>query len=170
MIDTFFTRLSRGIELALAAALVFAVCLNFYNVIERYVFSTALGWADEVQVYIMVWTAFLGAVVVTWRNMHLRMDVLLKMFPPGLQRAIQVFEALVMVLLAGFVAWQSSLYAERMRSVGKLTDVAQMPAWIPHSAVGLGFALILVIALVRLVRVLRPGPAPAVEAPKEAPL
>ena len=169
MIDTFFTRLSRGIELLLAAALVFAVCLNFFNVVERYVFSTAIGWADEAQVYIMIWMAFLGAVVVTWRNMHLRMDVLVKMFPPWLQRTLQVLEALAMVVLCGFVAYQSTLYAQRMYAIGKVSDVARIPSWIPHSAIGIGFGLILLIALVRLFRVFRPG-APVSAPAKDAAL
>jgi hypothetical protein len=53
-----------------------------------------------------------------------------------------------------------------MHAFGKLSDVAQMPSWIPHSAIALGFALILAIALLRLARLFRPG-APPLPMPAE---
>jgi TRAP-type C4-dicarboxylate transport system permease small subunit len=68
MIDSVFEKLTRAIERALAVAFVFAVCLNFANVIGRYVLDRSLLGADEVQIYIMVCMAFLGAVVVSWRK------------------------------------------------------------------------------------------------------
>jgi TRAP-type C4-dicarboxylate transport system permease small subunit len=160
MIDSFFDRLTRGIELVLGAALVFAVALNFINVVERYGFDTSIIWSEEVQVYIMIWMAFLGAVVATWRGIHLRMDMLLRRFTPGWQKAVQILEVLTMTVLSGLVVYQSGYYAERMYAIGKVSDVARMPSWIPHSAISVGFALILVIALVRLVRLFRPGAGP----------
>ena len=42
------------IERALAVAFVFAVCLNFANVIGRYAIGHSILGADEVQIYIMV--------------------------------------------------------------------------------------------------------------------
>ncbi|HET7698223.1 MAG TPA: TRAP transporter small permease subunit, partial [Vicinamibacterales bacterium] len=67
--------LARVLEIALALALIGAVLLNFVNVIGRYGFGTTMTIADELQTYTMVWIAFLGAAVVTWRGLHLRMDV-----------------------------------------------------------------------------------------------
>jgi TRAP-type C4-dicarboxylate transport system permease small subunit len=166
MIDRFFDGLTGAIERVLAAALLFAVALNFVNVVERYGFDTSIVWAEEVQVYIMIWMAFLGAVVATWRNVHLRMDMLLRSFPPRVRKAVQMLEALVLTVLSGVVAYHSASYAERMHAFGKLSDVAQMPSWIPHSAIALGFALILAIALLRLARLFRPG-APPLPMPAE---
>ena len=39
------------------------MCLNFANVVGRYVFDYAFLGAEEAQIYIMVWMAFLGAAV-----------------------------------------------------------------------------------------------------------
>ena len=44
--------------------------------VGRYVFGFALNGVDEIEIYILIWIAFLGAAVVTWRGLHLRMDVL----------------------------------------------------------------------------------------------
>ena len=55
--------------------------LNFTNVLGRYLFGISLLGSDEVQVFIMVGMTFLGAAVVTRRNLHLRMDVLVRFMP-----------------------------------------------------------------------------------------
>lgn len=68
-----FDRTMRCLELFLAGMFMIAVALNFINVVDRYVFNRSLFGADEIQIYIMVWITFVGAVVVTWRNQHLRM-------------------------------------------------------------------------------------------------
>lgn len=67
MIVSLFEKLTRAVERTLAVAFVFAVCLNFANVIGRYAIGRSILGADEVQIYIMVCMAFLGAVVVSWR-------------------------------------------------------------------------------------------------------
>jgi len=77
--------MARVIELALALAFIMAVLLNFGNVVGRYLFGVSFLASDEVQVFVMVAMTFLGAVVVTRRNEHLRMDVLVQFMPAGLR-------------------------------------------------------------------------------------
>ncbi len=145
--DAIFEHLTRWIERLLAVAFVVAVCLNFGNVIGRYGFGVTLIWADEVQIYIMIWMAFLGAVVVSWRRMHLRMDLLVKMLPAFWRKCVSFAELAAMIALAGVVTWVSGQYAFAMFKLNRLSDVAQLPMWIPHGGVTLGFSLILLIAL-----------------------
>jgi C4-dicarboxylate transporter DctQ subunit len=140
------------IERLLAAAFIFAVCLNFANVIGRYVIGRSILGADVVQIYIMVWMAFLGAAVVAWRREHLRMDVLVRFLPAGMQKGLRGLEVAVIVLLAGFALVQSVRYTWQMAMLGRTSDVGGIPMWIPHSAVALGFALIAVVALMDLFR------------------
>lgn len=149
MIDRIFERLTLAIERVLAVAFVFAVCLNFANVIGRYVLDRSLLGADEVQIYIMVYMAFLGAVVVSWRRQHLRMDVLVQYFPAWFRQFLRAMEILLVAVLAGFVLVQSSNYAWQMLALDRKSDNAGIPMWVPHGAVALGFGLIALIALWR---------------------
>jgi len=157
MIARAFEALTRAIERALALAFVFAVALNFANVVGRYALGRSIMGADEVQIYIMVCMAFLGAAVVSWRRQHLRMDVLVQFFPRWLRAFLQAAELALVLMLAGFVLVHSSIYAWRMLSLGHLSDNAGIPMWIPHSAVAIGFGLIALIALWRLVLFARDG-------------
>lgn len=161
MIDKLFESLMRFIETLLAVLLVLAVLLNFANVVGRYGFNRAILGADEVQIYMMIWMTFLGAAVVTWRHQHLRMDMLLNALPSFVQTTVRVFEALVLVALSGLVVWQSGSYAQKMFMLGEKSTAAEVPMWIPHSAVVAGFILVLVIALLRAVQLFRRGGAAA---------
>jgi TRAP-type C4-dicarboxylate transport system permease small subunit len=160
LIEKVFDRVARVLELVLAIAFIAAVLLNFTNVVGRYLFGLSLLGSDEVQVFIMVGMTFLGAVIVTHRNMHLRMDVLVRFMPRWLQIALRFAEMLLLIALAGFVLSQSYFYASQMLRIGRTSDMAGVPMWIPHGMVALGFCLILIVAVARL---LRPAPQPAPE-------
>lgn len=139
----------------LAAGFVFAVGLNFANVIGRYVFGQSMIGADEVQIYIMVAMAFLGAAVVSWRGEHLRMDVIAMALPRSMQAILRALEILLVIVLAGFVTTQSVRYAYEMFILDRVSDNAGIPMWIPHGAVALGFGLIALVALWRGIEALR---------------
>ena len=98
-----FDRIARAIELTLALLFIVAVMLNFTNVVGRYLFGISLLGSDEVQVFIMVGMTFLGAVVVTQRNQHLRMDVLVGFMPAPVRTLLRIAEQLLLAVLAGFV-------------------------------------------------------------------
>jgi len=151
MIEKALDRLARIIELVLAFAFIVAVVLNFTNVVGRYLFGLSLLGSDEVQVFIMVAMTFLGAVVVTRRTLHLRMDVLVRFMPGPMQFVLRIAEQVLLILLAGFVLSQSYFYAGQMLRIARTSDMAGVPMWIPHGIVALGFALILLIACWRLI-------------------
>jgi len=154
VIDQAFDRIARAIELALAVAFIMAVILNFTNVVGRYLFGISFLASDEVQVFIMVGMTFLGAAVVTRRHEHLRMDVLVQFMPDVVRLALRIAEQLLLIVLAGFILSKSYFYATQMLRIGRASDMAGIPMWIPHGSVALGFALILLIAAWRLVAVM----------------
>jgi len=150
----------RVIEQALALAFVFAVCLNFANVIGRYVFGRSILGADEVQIYIMVYIAFLGAALATWRRVHLRMDVLVQRLPRAAKATLATLELALVLVLALLVLYVSSNYVEQMAGLDARSQNAGIPMWIPHSAILLGFGLIAVLSILQIVQLFRKEDAP----------
>jgi TRAP-type C4-dicarboxylate transport system permease small subunit len=161
VIDQAFDRVARVIEVALAYAFIVAVLLNFTNVVGRYLLGLSFLGSDEVQIFIMVGMTFLGAAVVTRRNQHLRMDVLVRFLPVPIRVLLRVAEQLLLMTLAGFVLTQSVLYAGQMLRIGRVSDMTGLPMWIPHGTVALGFGLVLIVAAWRLVRMARPLAEPS---------
>jgi TRAP-type transport system small permease protein len=145
-------KVARGLELALAAALIVAVVLNFVNVVGRYGFGRGVFAADELQTYILVYLAFLGAALASWRGVHLRMDVLAQRLPAGMQRMLLWSERVLGAALAALVTWVAWRYVADMYALGARSQTAQLPMWIPHLALVLGFGLIAAIGVLRLVQ------------------
>jgi TRAP-type C4-dicarboxylate transport system permease small subunit len=145
-------RLIRCLELVLAYAFLAAVALNFGNVAGRYLFGQTLLSADELQIFSMVVITFLGAGVVAWRSQHLRMSVLIGALPRPAQQLIAVAELVCMIVLAIFVLCVSSNYAAQMFALGRVSDMANIPMWIPHAIVAIGFGLIAVAGFRYLLR------------------
>jgi len=152
--------LALALERLLGAALIVAVLYNFVNVVGRYVFGQTFLSADEVQIYIMVYIAFLGAAVATWRRMHLRMDVLVHRLPRGVQAALGATELGLVVVLAGFVLYVSSGYVKQMAGLDARSQNAGIPMWIPHSAILLGFGLIALLSILQIVQLFKKGDPP----------
>jgi TRAP-type C4-dicarboxylate transport system permease small subunit len=152
--------LALGMEKLLGLALIVAVVFNFVNVVGRYVFGSTFIAADEVQVYIMVYIAFLGAAVATWRRMHLRMDVLVQRLPRRIRAALAATELALVLVLAAFVLYVSSGYVAQMAGLDARSQNAGIPMWIPHSAIVMGFGLIAVLAVLQIVQLFRKGDAP----------
>jgi TRAP-type C4-dicarboxylate transport system permease small subunit len=152
--------LALGIERLLGVALIVAVLYNFVNVVGRYVFGQTFISADEVQIYIMVYIAFLGAAVVAWRRMHLRMDVLAQRLPHRARSALAVAELLLTLVLAGFVLYVAWGYVRQMAGLDARSHNAGIPMWLPHSAIAIGFGLIAVLSVLQIIQLFRKGDAP----------
>jgi TRAP-type C4-dicarboxylate transport system permease small subunit len=154
-LDKAVDRLVNAVERLLAVALIVAISLNFINVIGRYLAGFTLTGVDEIEIYVLISIAFLGAAVVFWNNAHLRMDVLLNASPAVIRKAVLVAEMGVMLAVASFVALESFFYVERIHALGAVSDIARVPTWIPHSAIFLSFGAMAVMVILRGISILR---------------
>lgn len=146
--------LASAVERILAVALIAGITLNFANVTGRYLIGIPLTGVDEIEIYILIWIAFLGAAVVTWRGQHLRMDVILGTLPPRVRKGVALLESGVLAVIALFVTVQSFRYVERIYALGAVSDIAGVPTWFPHSAVFISFGAMVLIVVIRATRTL----------------
>jgi C4-dicarboxylate transporter DctQ subunit len=105
---------------------------------------------DELQIYLLVALAFFGSVVASVRGQHLRMDVLTRFFPQGINRVLRALEAVGAVVLCGFVCFISTSYALRMAQIGTVSENAHIPMWMPHGVVALAFAALTLVGAAEL--------------------
>lgn len=154
-VDRAFNVATRALEVVLAIAFIVALLLNFINVMGRYLYGFTYLGSDEVQIYIMVWMAFAGAAIVTWRDQHLRMDVVLRCFPSAVQQWITLLTLVVFLVMSVFVVVESSAYVSRLFAMGQTSDMAGIPMWLPHSAILLGFAMMVVMTSAAIFKVAR---------------
>jgi len=124
--------------LALAALLVCS-----YNVFVRYfVPRLTLEAADEVQVYLVIWSVFLALGWSRAADRHVRADLFVAMFAPGFRPSGQHFRRVartrVRAVAAGYgtaVTWQTWSYGDVS------TTSLRFPLWIYSAALPVGALL-----------------------------
>jgi TRAP-type C4-dicarboxylate transport system permease small subunit len=141
--------ISRAVDLILGLGMIAAVLLNFANVLGRYVFGIAIVGADELLIYAMIATIFLGAISVTWKDAHLKLDVLVDGMPPRLQAIARRGAHLVLALLCCIVGYAAAHMAWEMAHFDQRSLAAGLPMVVPHGAVTIGLFLMAFMALLR---------------------
>lgn len=141
----------------LALAFIAAVALNVVNVVTRYGFGFTINVADELQLTVLVFMTFLGAAIVSWRREHLRMDILMTAAPGWLRRTSRLLEFIATAWVCGFIVYQSVSYVSLMFRLGRRSDSGDLPMWIPHSAITIGFGLMTVVLLLQALSAVASG-------------
>ena len=77
-------------RLIIGSMILIGILINIANVIGRYMFLEPIIWAEEIMIYIMVWTVFIGAILVTFDGQHLKMDVFSVMMPSPYKEIINL--------------------------------------------------------------------------------
>src|SRR6202163_421184 len=80
-----------------AICLLVAVALNSANIVGRYVFFSPIASAEEIMLFLIVGTVFLGNAIVGFEGKQLRMDIILHALPPALHRAFDIAADLTMI-------------------------------------------------------------------------
>ena len=133
----------------IGSLILFSMALNCANVVGRHIFLSPIIWAEETMVFIMVWLVFIGAFLVSWDGRHLKMDLLSATLPERWKRILNLISTTLFVLVCGFVVIQSYPVTALMNRFGQKSVVAGFPMVIPHAAVTLGFALMVIAVAIR---------------------
>ena len=148
-------RLGEGLTqlcLAIAAAsLLCIVVVNGANVVARYLFRAPFPWAEELMLFLMILAVFAGAIAVTWRNLHIRIDTFIERAPPAVRRAALVIGTLVSIAAIVTVTTASVRIVGLMYELDQRSDALQAPSWIPQSFVSIGLGMIALLMAIKLV-------------------
>lgn len=125
------------------------ILINIANVIGRYVFLEPIIWAEEIMIYIMVWTVFIGAILVSYDGQHLKMDVFSVMLPSPYKEIINFIATASVLLVCIYVIPNNWVVVELMFNNDQRSVVAEVPMVIPHFALLFGFIMIFVAIVVR---------------------
>ena len=145
-----FHRLLDRLERISGVIFILVVMLNFASAAGRYAAGTPIVGADEVQVFTMIWLIFLGAAIAAMRRAHLRMDVLTAYLSPQLAWWRHLSEALLMVAACALMVWVSADFTLQIYNMEQKSDAAEIPMWLPHLSVVVGFVGMLLCSFLEL--------------------
>jgi TRAP-type C4-dicarboxylate transport system permease small subunit len=127
------------------------VVINGANVVLRYFFGSPFSWAEELMLFLMILGVFTGAVAVTWRNLHIRIDTLVDRLPPAWRRTVSVVATLVSIGIIAVVVVASSRLVALLQEMDQRSDALNAPSWIPQSFLTIGLTLVALMMAARLV-------------------
>jgi TRAP-type C4-dicarboxylate transport system permease small subunit len=147
-----------AIQSLTAVLMLAAVALNAANIAGRYVFFHPIAEAEEVMLFLLVGTVFLGNAVVGFENRQLRMDVLIHALPSGLRRACEAAADVTMIAVCVtliVIGWPA---VQMLAEFDQRSEAAEIPLAIPQALVPIGLALNALLVGVRLVASWRTQP------------
>jgi tripartite ATP-independent transporter DctM subunit len=134
----------------LAAALIAVeLLLVMAGVIARYVLHSPLAWSDELALILFLWLTMLGSVVAYRNDEHMRLTMIVRRVAPDVRATLDVIASTgVAVFCAGLLPAAWSYVSE---SNAEVTAAMQLPRSYSAVAIAAGLALILAIAILRLI-------------------
>lgn len=130
--------------------LLVAIGVNFANVIGRYVFAAPIFWTEEVLVFMVVWSVFIAMSAIAYRGGHLTMDLFYARFTRPWKKVVNGAVAALFIACGVFVVLQSYQVVSLHIRMGAVSVATGAPLVIPHSALLVGFGLMVVAVLFRL--------------------
>lgn len=137
--------LAAAMLLLLTLAIVLGITLRWVGIDN--------SWTYDLDLFSLVWVAFAGAVLTSWRDHHVTAGIALENLLGGrgtvlsLVRFAIVAGFLVLFTVSGYQQTKVSLVTHETT-----LDIAQWPVWIAQAALPLGTALWAIAELAKLLR------------------
>lgn len=151
-------RILKHLEDGLSAALLlFGLVIVVMEIASRATGSGSFLWSEEVSRYTLIWMTYLGVAAAVRANANIRVTVLIGMLPVRAQRALELAICLLCLVFALFVAWYGLAFVEGARMLGLMSSDSDLPIpiWVFQAIVPVGFALIALRLVERMVRIVR---------------
>ncbi|MGH6727057.1 MAG: TRAP transporter small permease [Pseudolabrys sp.] len=141
-----------AIEVTAAGFLAVVTLLTFVSVILRYFFSWAIPDSYDFTRLLLGILIFWGMAVASYRGDHITVDLLWSAAPPWVQRAMDVFAALVTLTAMAAFTWMFALKVLGTRADNVGTFDLRQPVWIYYFVAWIGLASAVLLLILRTVR------------------
>jgi TRAP-type C4-dicarboxylate transport system permease small subunit len=145
----------RGLVVAIqgltAVLMLIALALNTANIVGRYVFFRPIASAEEIMLFLLVGTVFLGNAMVGFEGKQLRMDVILHALPPEMRRALDIAADLTMIAVCAILIVLGWPAIQMLAEFDQRSQAAEIPMAIPQALVPIGLGLNAFLVGVRLI-------------------
>lgn len=103
------------------------IVLTFLGVIWRYFLNAPFTWLEEVQLACMVWIVFAGAGAAFRTGNHVAIEMVVDLLPVKLQKIVEIVITIVMVLVVGYLFYQTIGFIEVFVKSGRSTNMLKIP-------------------------------------------
>jgi len=145
-IDSFLGTIAATLLVLLLAVM---VMMGFTQVVLRNVFSTSVLWGDVLLRHVVLWVAFLGAIVATGEKRHITIDALTKILPDKGKKIAAIVTGIASIIVCYYLTDASYRFLIDEIEFGG-TLILDIQRWIFQIIIPLGFGLMMLRFAVRL--------------------
>ena len=137
-IDQAFAKIVEILLVVIILAMVFLVASQ---VVFRNIFSSGITWGDIISRHMVLWVAFLGAMLATRSREHIAIDAITRLFHRRTRNFIRIGLDVLASAVSFLLARASYFFVLSEREAGT-TLVSDIPTWIVQVIIPFGFAMI----------------------------
>ena len=139
------------VERAAAALVVVEIVVLFAGVVSRYVFRSPLVWSDELASILFLWLSMLGAVIALRHGEHMRMTAFVGNASPRRRAQLDAFALAASMAFLLLVMLPVVHYASEEAMI--VTPALEISNVWRAAALPVGFGLMVIVAALRMLRV-----------------
>jgi len=137
-------KLINNIEDILSSLLIAIMSIfAFLNVISRHFISMPMNFAEELNVYLFVWLAFLGSARAVYTNTHLSVNLIYNLFSNRFRKYIYLCTQFVAIMFFASLAYCGYVEILDEIALNALTETLTVPVWLFTSSISFGSVLVI---------------------------
>jgi C4-dicarboxylate transporter, DctQ subunit len=129
-------------EWLMAALLAFMTVLTFVQVVLRYLFNSGWVWSLEATTYAFAALVLVGMSYGVRTGTHIAVDLLTRQLPTVVRRYVDLIAILACVAYALLMLYGSTMFVDRLMTLGNLARDIPAPKWLLTATMPLGFGLL----------------------------
>ena len=141
--------LMKLIKYLCATCLIVMATILLVQVIARYVFNRSIYWAEELAIYCMIWSIFLGSAIGVAEKSHTRIGFFINLFPAVVVNVIQLILDVIFLFFAGVLGYNSLSIVEI--SMKSLSAGLRLPLGFVYGSLSVSALLMVIFFLFNIV-------------------
>ncbi len=130
-----------------------ATLIAFYGVLARYILRRPPDWAEEIVIYLIIWSVFISASILAEEKGHVAATLIVERFSIKSRRFLAIFNGLIALafcICVSILGYKivSAAYINDERSLTAL----RFPVWLPYLSVAAGCTLVALRYAIRVYR------------------
>ncbi len=119
------------------------------QVFMRYIVHRTFGWSDEAARYLLIYFAYITAAIAVYKNAHIKIDLILKIWPAFLRPYLKLFSNVIFFIYCIVVAYFSGILTLELYLSGSISLGFGLPMWIVYASLPIGH----IFMAIRLIQV-----------------
>ena len=140
-IDKILSVFEENLIFILLLAMLAAVFSNF---VSRYFFDSAIGWAEELSRYLMIWSTFIAASYGVKKGAHITLDVLVVYLSKKANKVIRAISYVISIIFCVLIIYLGIPFINDLFNANQKSPSLRLPMYIVYGSIVLGSALMLI--------------------------